>query len=206
MKRKILIPIILLLTTGCVYTKDASIEQIADTTINSKLNLSNHVNKGFKFYLPKGLSVKKVDARNEIIQSKINDYYLYVDLISYYNKTKLKFNKNGNYYNLELKDKGIINVNEYDNYYIVKIIYNYATIEVKCEKNNLKEVINYGLIITSSIKYNDDVIEKMLSDNNINSSEEQINLFDHETKDDSLDVDDTYVGDEETPYDPDVIN
>ena len=71
--KKILIVIvtILVLTTGCsnvLNLKNASVDTIVDKTINSKYKLDNHINRGFKYYLPRELAVIKQDEQNEIIK------------------------------------------------------------------------------------------------------------------------------------------
>ena len=55
--------------------------------------------------------------------------------------------------------------------YFLKIVYNYAKIEAYCDSKDLNVMINYAMIILNSIDYNDITIESILNNNNVNSSE-----------------------------------
>ena len=215
MKKILIIIIVLFTTTGCsavMNVKTTSIDTIIDNTINSKYKLSNHINKGFKYYLPRQLKVDKVDETNEIIKHEQYEYYLYVDLISYYNKKELKFEKNDNLYysRLLLKDNkfGIIDIDNDSDDCFVKVTYNYATIETKVNLLDLNETISNIMIILSSISYNDSVIKNILVNESKTEKDEVVEVFDNKKNDNtSLDVEeDEYSGNEEEDYDPDVIN
>lgn len=214
MKRMLLSILILLITTGCVAIKDASIDDLINTTLKSEYSLYNHVNRGFKYYLPRVLSSTIKNDLNEIITSKYYDYYLYVDLVSYSNNVKQQFQvKDGIYFSKILENKdgiGYLNITNIDaDQYIIDVYFNYAKIEVKVKEKDLNETVTNCLVILSSIQYNDDVIKSMMSDDLLSSAEEQINIFEGISNDvDILDVDeeDIYTGNEEEDYDPDVIN
>lgn len=211
MKKTILILLVVLLTCGCVKVNDASIDDLVSTTISSKYNLYNHVNSGYKYYLPRSLKSTITNEYNEVIKSKYYDYYLYVDLVGYYNKKHTDYVENKSiYYSkiLNSQDKiGVINVTNKDTEYLVQIMYNYAKMEVKCEYKDLNEVITNSLVILSSIQYVDDVVFSLLNENDFTSAEEQVNIFkDNSGEVNTLeDFDDTYTGNEEDDYDPDVI-
>ena len=70
--------------------------------------------------------------------------------------------------------KGIINVREENDNYIVQIIYNYAHIEVKTDEYNLNKTILNALTIVTSIQYNDDVIKSLIGKSSYSYSEEKI--------------------------------
>ncbi len=213
MKKYLLIAfvgLILGLTSGCVKINDASIDTLVDETINSKYKLYNHVNSGYKYYLPRTLKSTITDEYNEIIKSKYYDYYLYVDLVAYHNKKTSLYEENDTFYyskQISKDDKsGIINVKDIGEEYLIKIIYNYAKIEVKCNHKDLNKVITESLVILSSINYIDDVIASNLNKNEFASAEEQVNIFDNTNVETNYldEVDDTYKGNEDD-YDPDVI-
>ena len=108
---------------------------------------------------------------------------------------------------IEYDDKaGIIDVKDTGNSYLIKVVYNYAKIEVKCEYKDLNEVVTNSLVILSSVTYIDDVIASNLNKNEFASAEEQVNIFDNASVDTNYldEVDDTYTGNEDD-YDPDVI-
>ena len=210
-KRILLILLILFLTSGCVNINKVSKDELIDTIIADKHNLYNHINKGYKYYLPRGLKSEKVDEFNDIIKGVDTDYYLYVDLVSYENQIDIFYEENNEHYYSRIFEygknkKGIIDINQNEDKYIVKTIYNYATIEVKCSEENINDVITNSLIIILSIDYNDDIINKLLDSNSFDGSEEPVNIFDKDVEEsDRLEVDDTYTGNEEEDYDPNVI-
>lgn len=215
MKKILIIIIVLFATTGCsvvMNIRKSSIDTIIDNTINSKYKLNNHMNRGFKYYLPRQLKVEKVDETNEIIKQDEYEYYLYVDLISYYNKKDLKFEKNDNIYysRLLFKDDklGVIDITNDSDECFVKVTYNYATIETKVNLLDLNETISNIMIILSSINYNDAVIKNILTNESKVEDDEVVEVFDNKKNDNSsLDVEeDEYSGNEEEDYDPDVIN
>ena len=89
---------------------------------------------------------------NNIIFSGGDKYYLYVDLISYYNKVgnMYKINKESGAYfikTIEYDDKiGYIIINEQDDgKYFIEILYNYAKIEVRT--NDINNALTKSLIV-----------------------------------------------------------
>ena len=92
--------------------------------------------------------------------------------------------------------------------YVLQVVYNYSKIEVKVKYEDINEAISNSLVILSSIQYNRDVISKLVEDNQISGSEEEVQVFNiNDSNSDYLEVDDTYTGeDSEAEYDPDVIN
>jgi hypothetical protein len=200
--------LILFMMTGCAVVNNLSIDQIVNRTVKSKYKMFNQVSGGFKYYLPKGLMAIKQDENNQIIKSSKYDYYLYVDLVSYYNHINLSYEESSGIYYSKLinGDKlGIINITDLgkDVYYI-NLKYNYATIQVKVKKKDINEGVANSLIIASSVIYNDEIIANLMKNDEISSAEEVINIFDTNTGEtnqleyqDDIEEDDT--------YDPDMI-
>ena len=62
-------------------------------------------------------------------------------------------------------------------------MYNYAKIEVMVDKDMINETIANSLIILSSIKYNDDIINNLMGKNILNYREETFTIFDKEKND-----------------------
>lgn len=211
MKKVILALLILVLMSGCVKIDDASIEELIESTMNSKYNLYNHQNKGFKYYLPRELYIEKDDEYNEIIKSKYYDYYLYVDLVRYFNEMEETFVEDSSlYYSkvFEFNDKkGSLNIKTLENdEYLIRARYNYATIQAKVKEQDINSAVTNMLVIISSIQYNNDVIKNLLEEDRNNSLDEQVNVFDDNlTDDDYLDVEVEYE-EEEEEYNPDMIN
>lgn len=206
-KHILLLSSIIFLLTGCCYVNNASYEEITNNIINNKRRLYNNSTVGFKYYLPRQMSTVLIDEYNLQLKEKDYIYYMYTDLVSYYNKKNFKFEENDSYYYSKKLDKGLLNIVKKDDKYIIKLYYNYASIEVETLELDLKEVLSNCLIIAKSIKYNDDSIKLLIGKKNKNENEEVIDIFHKDKiKNDYLEYDDTYKGDETIDYDPDVIN
>ena len=206
-KKLILILTMLIVTTGCVNVQNTSIENIVNEVINSKTVIYNHNNRGFKYYLPTGMSVSYKDEYNEILKSDGYTYYLYVDLVRYYNNDQTKYNEEDAYLSYKFNNndnEGIINVYyKENNSYLVYVEYNYAKVETYVKKQDINKAIANSLVICTTIKYNKSIIKNLIG-NDLNIVEEQVNVF--EIKDDSsslLEIDDTYH--EPEKYDSEVI-
>ncbi|MDD4705751.1 MAG: hypothetical protein PHS24_00855 [Bacilli bacterium] len=181
MKKLILLIILLITASGCIKINDNDISILVKEVQNSKLELSNIHRKGYKFYLPVGLMVNKTKDFNEIMINKDIKYYMYVDLVSYYNKIKKDYKINDQAFiskDISNPDtNGYLEVNQKNDKYLIEIMYNYAKIELIVNKDNLEETITNSMIILSTIKFNDDIIKNMMGENVLNFNEEQLNIF-----------------------------
>lgn len=182
----------LLLTVGCSNINNTNIENIINNKISSNYNnkVFNTFHRGYQYYLPKKMSVKRINETNEIITSETNTYYLYVDLVSIYENTKIQYEEEQDLYKslkFEYKDRsGYLKIKEINEEYLVEIMYNYAKIEVIVDKPDLNFAINNAITILSTIKYNEDIIENLMKDNLLNYKDESLNLFDKETVEDNF--------------------
>ena len=88
MKKVLTLLLMFLLITGCSKIKDNSFDNIIDSILYQDTKLANNNFDGYKFYLPRGLKVYNKNDSNIEIKDSNNTYYLYVDMISYYYKTK----------------------------------------------------------------------------------------------------------------------
>ena len=215
MKKLILLISIAIFTSACTNLNKVDYKENINNTIraNKHNKMYNYFGIGYKYYLPKYMSVKDSINYNEKINSDDYTYYLYIDIISYYNKKSIKINKLDSYINYEFKYNnidGYLNVSEINDKYLVEIIYNYAKIEVIVEKKDLNNVINNSIIILSTLKYDDDLIENLIGDNKISSKEETLNIFGSEAQDDNfidiIEEYDNYEEDKSDIPDYDVIN
>lgn len=214
MKKLILLISILFITSACTNINNVDYKDNIDSVIKNNVNNKyyNHSGSGYKYYLPKYMSVKNIYNYNELLNGNDNTYYLYIDIISYYNKKTLKNNNKCdiNYEFTNNKLDGFLCVNHDNDKYMVEIVYNYAKIEVKVDKNNLNEVINNSIIILSTVKYDDDLIGSLVKEKKLSNKEESLNIFkDKKDKNDFIEVIeeyDNYDGKDNDIPDYDVIN
>ncbi len=196
MKRLIvLLSIILVLVTGCSIKKldNSDIGKNIKILLTEKVNLHNVYFEGYKYYVPKGLKFVNKEEYNALLTDRMkNQYYLYVDAISYYHKVEntyeidedVHYSKVLNYN----KKTGYLQINEFDDKYFIQFVFNYAKVEALIRKKDLTEAINNICYLLRSVKYNDKVLESLIGDNILSYQEENYSLFDTETEDDYLDV------------------
>ena len=209
MKKIILLTILLISLTGCVNINSTSIENLVSTIKQSKLSLTNEYRNGFTYYLPVNMNVLSSDKANEVLTDGNYNYYLYADMISFYNKTSFDYKENKtSYKSLNLKDdkaSGYLEINQKNDKYLIEIMYNYAKIEVMVDKDKINEAISNSLIDISSIKFNKDIIENMLGKNVLSFSEEEFNIFEtNSSTSNFLEIEkefDTYESDDIPDYD-----
>src|SRR5574344_737207 len=182
MKKIIIICFMLLLLTGCTNINKASVDDIANETINSKLNVYNTYRTGYKYYKPTNFTVLSSKKMNEILSDGKHKYYLYVDLVSYYKKTVGNYKiKNDAFISKDLtnnKKPGYIEVNVKNNKYLIEIMYNYAKIELIVDDKDINEAITNSLIILTTIKYNDEIIKNLMGEDVLSFGEQTFNIFD----------------------------
>ena len=209
MKKILLMLCIFIITTGCVNIKNEDYKNIINNTIkeNSENKVYNRFGTGYKYYLPKYMNIKSSLNYNEKINSNDYTYYLYIDIISYHNKVKHDFNDKTYIFNYK-NNNGYLNIKEIENKYLVEILYNYAKIEVRVNEFDINEAINNSIIILSTIKYDDKIIENLISENKLIGDEETLNIFKNEVdKDNFMDLIEEYDKyDESDIPDYDIIN
>ena len=176
--RKYLIGVImlLLLVCGCSNINNLSYNEIVSNSLNNKAK-ANTALKGYKIYLPLDMSLLNDENDNNVLYSFGDKYYLYVDLVSYYNKVSnnYKVNDDSNaIYSEILGNDGYVLVTQYNNEYFIEVMYNYAKIEVI--SSDIKNAISRSLVVLNSISYNDNVIETLLG-NSIDYNEEKFELL-----------------------------
>lgn len=176
--RKYLIGVImlLLLVCGCSNINNLSYNEIVSNSLNNKAK-ANTALKGYKIYLPLDMSLLNDENGNNVLYSFGDKYYLYVDLVSYYNKVSnnYKVNDDSNaIYSEILGNDGYVLVTQYNNEYFIEVMYNYAKIEVI--SSDIKNAIARSLVVLNSISYNDNVIETLLG-NSIDYNEEKFELL-----------------------------
>jgi len=182
MKKIFLIVVLCILVCGCVDINKSSIDKILTDSLNSELKFYNTSRNGYKYYIPKGVKTLEKNDYNELLSDGTYKYYMYVDVLSYYNKVSFDYIKKTNvYYSNVLKndDKfGYLEIKKMKNEkYLIEIMYNYAKIEVMVEESDINKTIANAISILSSVEYNDTILENLLGNNKLSFSNEEYNIF-----------------------------
>jgi hypothetical protein len=182
MKKLLLCAVMILLVCGCSNINKMKIDEITSNSLTGKASRSNVVRIGYKYYKPALMSIVSTTNNNEVLRSEDHLYYLYVDTVSYLNKSNNNYEENDiSYYSKKINNKkkyGYIEINEMkDNQYLIEIMYNYAKIEVMVEEDYIKEAVANSMSILTSIKYNDTVIKNKLDTHILSSYEETVDIF-----------------------------
>lgn len=190
--KKIIILVLLFLVTGCsvVRIDTKSIDNTINVILSKDNNLYNTVGKGYKYYKPRGVTYIDTNEYNEKLYSNGNYYYLYVDINSYYYKKEFDYKKNENaYYSriIDINDKlGYLEINNYNDKYLIEFMYNYSKIEALVDKDDINDVVLNASYILSTVKFNSKVIKIMLNDNYFINKEEKYDIF--TTKKDTMEL------------------
>ncbi len=169
MYKKILFICFIFLLAGCTNINDSQdYVSLVKNCFTSK-NVVNDVSLGYKYYVPKGVEKIHDYDYNQVFLSNDSSIYLYVDIISYYYKKDLQYQKTGKefYYETFQKGnkKGYIKIEQEGDTYYVNIVYHYSKIEFYSDFNHLNKLITLSSVMLNSITYNDTVIEKVLEGN-----------------------------------------
>jgi len=191
-KKIFLIIVMIICLTGCTNINNLTYNDIVNN-LSTQPKPANVYKKGHQFYLPKGMAIEDSGLSYSILSSFDTFYYLYVDVVSYNAKKDFKYevNKDALYstlINYEGKS-GYAEIKLWENeQYLIEIIYNYAKIEVMVDEHLIKKALINSINILNSIKYNDQIIENLLQDDNLTYTEEVFDMFE-EIKDDSTIID-----------------
>ena len=183
MKKILIIIMLLFITTGCTVVKidDSSVDNITNVVLSKNNKLYNRIGKGYKYYRPRGVSYIDTNELNDILYSNGNYYYLYVDAISYYYKTKINYKeRNDLYYSKKINNgdkNGYLEIRKKGNKYYIEFVYNYAKIESVVSKEDINKVVLDASYILSTVKFNDNVIKLMLDDEYFSNKENQYDEF-----------------------------
>lgn len=198
MKKILWLFALLVLVTGCSIEKvsDVSYDHIADAVLNRDFTLHNVSLDGYYYYLPKGAILQEKNELNSIIRYQNMNFYLYVDVISYYHKVPGSFVEHSDRYyskKLEYGDNfGYLEISKIKDYYFVEFMYHYAKIEAFVPENMMAESIYQMATILSSVKYHDTILESLIGENIFNYSEERFDILKPKTDqgiENSLDFD-----------------
>jgi len=183
MKKLISFLFMLILLTGCSITsmEEASISQILEETLYKETENYNSNKIGYRYYLPRTFNVSSDREYNESFVTKNHKYYLYVDIVSYYNKSDFEFTPKENlYYSKHLENngkKGYLEITKIEDYFLIEMMYNYSKIEVLTEEHEIKEVLVNASNILASVKYNDAVLDNLVGESKLNFEEVSYDIF-----------------------------
>jgi hypothetical protein len=180
--KKVLLLLVLILTlTGCTNINDLNYDEIVEN-FALKEKTPNTYRKGYKFYVPKGLSIKNAGVNYAVIVNNDTTFYTYFDLISLREDKEIVHNVDSN----STYDKKIINGDKKgylsikiaeNNQYLIEIMYNYAKIELMVDEGKIKESLCYAINILNSVKYDMTVIDNLLKEDDLDSAEEVYDMF-----------------------------
>lgn len=168
--KKLAILLLVLLLSGCTVVRidTSDLNNIVDVVLSKDNTLFNQVGKGYKYYIPVGVSYIDIEDFNDILYSNGNYYYLYIDTISYYYNVGKEYVLNNDAYysrSININGKyGYLEINKQDDLYFVEFMYNFSKIEALVKEEALEEVILNASYILSTVKFNNNVITMMLDD------------------------------------------
>lgn len=185
MKKILMILLAAILLSGCTIVRIDT--NNIDTTVNVVLSkdnmLYNRVGKGYKYYVPRGVSYIDTNELNEKLYSDGNYYYLYIDAVSYYYVRQIDYEENVDaYYSRKINlngKQGYLEINEdkSSGLYFIEFMYNYAKIEALVKEKDIELVILNASYILSTVKFNNNVIKLMLDENYFVNTEEKYDIF-----------------------------
>ena len=178
----IIISVVLLLSTGCTAVRidTNNIDNIVSVVLSKNNTLYNRIGKGYKYYIPRGVSYIDTSELNDKLYSNGNYYYLYIDAVNYCYKNQINYVENKDaYYSRKIdgEKNGYLEITESDGKYLIKFVYNYARIEALVEKDYINEVVLNSSYILSTVKFNDNIIELMLNEEYFTNKEEKYEEF-----------------------------
>jgi len=199
MKKIIYLLLIIVCITGCTKWDNSSYISIVNQVLSYNTKLNNNTGRGFKYYLPKQVILYDTNDNNSVFMYKNTKMYMYVDVVSYYNKSNNEFmeNKESLYSRkIDYDGKfGYLEINKYKSGYFVEMMYNYGKIETFVKEEDINDMVYNMTIILSSISYNDTVISSLVGKSTFNYKEEVYNIFT------PIEVEDNYLIFEEDIYD-----
>lgn len=192
MKKIVILLLVALTLTGCTIVRIDTDD--IDNTINvilSKNNeLYNRIGKGYKYYVPRGVSYIDTVEFNDKLYSNGNYYYLYVDAISYYYNKDIDYEEKDDIYysrKFNLNDKnGYLEIEQVGDKYLINFFYNYARIQALVKKDEINDVILNSSYILSTVKFNYEVIKLMLNDEFFTNKEEKYDIFESKVENDNF--------------------
>ncbi len=190
MKKIVLLVLVTVILTGCTIVRidTTSIDNIVDVILSKENTLYNRVGRGYKYYVPRGVTYIDSSGSNDKLYSNGVYYYLYLDEIGYYYKKSINYKvDNSKYYSRKINNKGnlgYLEITKQDDLYLIEFVYNYARIEALVPKDDINDTVLNCSYILSTIKYNSNIVKLSLEDDFLKNKEEEYNVFSSKNNDD----------------------
>ena len=213
MKKVLCLLATVLLLCGCSKINDKNYDELINSVVASNYKMENTYRTGYKYYTPTNMDILNTLDYNETLADDNYKYYFYVDVVSYYNRVIEKFKEDDKAVyskSINYEDKyGYIEINKWKNgKYLLEIMYNYAKIEVIVDEENIKSAITNSMVVLSSVKYNNNLLESIVGENVLTAKEIEFNIFETKKNESNLlkvSEEDVYE-DNDVPNDPDLVN
>ena len=191
MKKIILLGLMTLILTGCTIVRidTTSIDNIVSVVLSKENTLYKRVGRGYKYYVPRGVTYIDSSGTNDKLYSNGVYYYLYLDEISYYYKKSINFKEDSTkYYSKKIKNNdniGYLEITKQDDLYLIEFVYNYARIEALVPKKDINDTVLNCSYILSTIKYNSNIIKLSLEEDFLKNKEEKYDVFSQKQQNDN---------------------
>ncbi|CCY88793.1 unknown [Mycoplasma sp. CAG:956] len=213
MKKVLCLLATVLLLCGCSKINDKNYDELINSVVASNYKMENTYRTGYKYYTPTNMDILNTLDYNETLADDNYKYYFYVDVVSYYNRVIEKFKEDDKAVyskSINYEDKyGYIEINKWKNgKYLLEIMYNYAKIEVIVDEENIKSAITNSMVVLSSVKYNNNLLESIVGENVLTAKEIEFNIFETKKNESNflkVSEEDVYE-DNDVPNDPDLVN
>ena len=213
MKKVLCLLATVLLLCGCSKINYKNYDELINSVVASNYKMENTYRTGYKYYTPTNMDILNTLDYNETLADDNYKYYFYVDVVSYYNRVIEKFKEDDKAVyskSINYEDKyGYIEINKWKNgKYLLEIMYNYAKIEVIVDEENIKSAITNAMVVLSSVKYNNNILESIVGENVLTAKEIEFNIFETKKNESNflkVSEEDVYE-DNDVPNDPDLVN
>ena len=189
--KKIAILLLCLFVTGCTAVRidTESVDNIINVILTKENDLYNRIGKGYKYYIPKGVTYIDTNELNDKLYSNGIYYYLYIDTVGYFYNAATNYTEDGGAYyskNISFLYNGYLDIIKKEDEYYITFFYNYSKIEAVVEEEDIPEVILNASYILSTVKFNDNIIELSLNKGYLDNTEEVYSKFEGTTQDESV--------------------
>jgi len=175
--------ICLFIFTGCNIKQisNKNINSVIDSVLREKINLSNQISRGYKYYAPRGMRVIDNKEYNEILTTQNEEYYFYIDVISYkYQKDVIYPEEDEVYYYKKFKyskNSGYVLIKKNIESYYLEIYYNYARVFSVVNKENIVSAVINSCYLLNSLEYNQKLIKTIDDEDEEKLKSEKFKLF-----------------------------